>query len=204
MKQFSKLVSIMVLLLFLGYQGTAQTRGRIANIQAEQRVDGSNIVDVYYDLTGFIDGYIISGELYQNNYLVGTILEEYCTGDFGPNITSGNNKHFEYNIGMHKPNVEWSRMQIEVRAYFPAGEPCPGLPTVTHYGQIYETIQIGGQCWLKENLNTGTMIDYQVLPWLDDQIEKYCYDNDPANCETYGGLYHWWEAMFYGQGLPGA
>ena len=56
----------------------------------------------------------------------------------------------------------------------------------------------------KENLNAGTMIDYQVLPWLDDQIEKYCYDNDPANCETYGALYHWWEAMYYGLGLPGA
>jgi uncharacterized protein (TIGR02145 family) len=28
-------------------------------------------------------------------------------------------------------------------------------------------------------------------------IEKYCYDNNPANCTTYGGLYQWDEAMQY-------
>ena len=28
-------------------------------------------------------------------------------------------------------------------------------------------------------------------------IEKYCYDNDPNNCNTYGGLYQWTEAMQY-------
>jgi uncharacterized protein (TIGR02145 family) len=30
-------------------------------------------------------------------------------------------------------------------------------------------------------------------------IEKYCYDNLPANCDTYGGLYQWNEAMQYVQ-----
>jgi uncharacterized protein (TIGR02145 family) len=28
-------------------------------------------------------------------------------------------------------------------------------------------------------------------------IEKYCYNNDPANCTTYGGLYQWAEAVQY-------
>ena len=28
-------------------------------------------------------------------------------------------------------------------------------------------------------------------------IEKYCYNNDPANCTTYGGFYQWNEAMQY-------
>ena len=28
-------------------------------------------------------------------------------------------------------------------------------------------------------------------------IEKYCYDNDINNCDTYGGLYGWDEAMQY-------
>lgn len=28
-------------------------------------------------------------------------------------------------------------------------------------------------------------------------IEKYCYANLPANCETYGGLYTWQESMQY-------
>jgi len=28
-------------------------------------------------------------------------------------------------------------------------------------------------------------------------IEKYCYNNDTSNCETYGGLYQWGEMMEY-------
>jgi uncharacterized protein (TIGR02145 family) len=29
----------------------------------------------------------------------------------------------------------------------------------------------------------------------DSQVEKYCYNNTPANCTTYGGLYWWTEAV---------
>jgi len=28
-------------------------------------------------------------------------------------------------------------------------------------------------------------------------IEKYCYNNDSANCNLYGGLYQWAEAVQY-------
>jgi uncharacterized protein (TIGR02145 family) len=31
-------------------------------------------------------------------------------------------------------------------------------------------------------------------------LEKYCYNNDPANCTTYGGLYQWAEAVQYQNG----
>ena len=34
-------------------------------------------------------------------------------------------------------------------------------------------------------------------------IEKYCYNDSVANCETYGGLYQWDEAMQYST-PPGA
>jgi len=71
--------------------------------------------------------------------------------------------------------------------------PCPGTPTVDYSGKIYNTVQIGSQCWLKENLDVGTM----AAPSNNGIIEKYCYDNDPANCTIYGGLYLWNEAMQY-------
>lgn len=77
------------------------------------------------------------------------------------------------------------------------GAPCPGIPTVTYAGKTYNTGQIGDQCWLKENLNVGIMIDGLQNQTNNGMIEKYCHSNDPANCSTYGGLYQWDEAMQY-------
>ncbi len=64
-------------------------------------------------------------------------------------------------------------------------------------GQTYNTVKIGNQCWMAENLNIGEMIHGSVDMTNNGVIEKYCYDNDPANCETYGGLYLWNEMMQY-------
>jgi uncharacterized protein (TIGR02145 family) len=75
--------------------------------------------------------------------------------------------------------------------------PCPGIATVDYGGQTYNTVQIGSQCWLKENLNTGNMIQGIDTAKNNSTIEKYCYNNDPANCTTYGGFYTWNEAMQY-------
>jgi uncharacterized protein (TIGR02145 family) len=77
---------------------------------------------------------------------------------------------------------------------------CSGIPTVTYAGQTYHTVQIGSQCWLRENLNVGTMIDAANLQTNNGLIEKYCYNDDPNNCNTYGGLYQWAEAVQYQNG----
>jgi len=63
--------------------------------------------------------------------------------------------------------------------------------------QTYNTIQIGNQCWMAENLNIGEMINGFEEMTDNGVIEKYCFDNDPANCEAYGGLYQWNEMMEY-------
>ncbi len=72
-----------------------------------------------------------------------------------------------------------------------------GLPTVVYEGKTYNTIQIGTQCWLKENLDVGTMILNTDSPSNNGVIEKYCYNNDPNNCTLYGAYYQWNEAMQY-------
>jgi uncharacterized protein (TIGR02145 family) len=64
-------------------------------------------------------------------------------------------------------------------------------------GQNYNTVLIGDQCWMAENLNIGTMINGTNDMTDDGVIEKYCYDNDSANCNEYGGLYQWNEMMEY-------
>ncbi len=75
--------------------------------------------------------------------------------------------------------------------------PCGGVPLITYGGQVYNTIMIGNQCWLKENLNIGTMIASDIAQTNNGTIEKYCLYNDVARCNVYGGLYQWNEIMQY-------
>lgn len=96
--------------------------------------------------------------------------------------------------------------QIYSFHYGSGGIPCPGIPTVTYEGKVYNTVLIGSQCWLEENLNVGTMVNGSQDQTNNGIIEKYCYNNNPANCITYGGLYQWNEMMGYtttqgGQGI---
>ncbi len=93
--------------------------------------------------------------------------------------------------------VVTNNLKIDFRAPIIMGVPCPGIPTVTYEGKTYNTVQIGTQCWLKENLNVGTRIDGNQNPSNNGTIEKYCYHNNEANCNTYGGMYQWNEAMQY-------
>jgi uncharacterized protein (TIGR02145 family) len=53
----------------------------------------------------------------------------------------------------------------------------------------------GSQVWMTANMNVGTMINDPAEQNDDSQLEKYCYNNTPANCTTYGGLYQWAEAV---------
>jgi uncharacterized protein (TIGR02145 family) len=80
---------------------------------------------------------------------------------------------------------------------FATNIPCPGTPTVEYEGQVYNTIQIFSQCWLKENLNVGSMIPGGNLMGNNGIIEKHCYHNKPDSCAKYGALYQWNEMMQY-------
>lgn len=85
----------------------------------------------------------------------------------------------------------------EISSLYNQSTPCPGTPTVTYEGQVYNTVKIGNQCWIRENLNVGTKIPGTTNQSNNQLIEKYCYNNDLANCASYGGLYQWDEMMQY-------
>jgi len=75
--------------------------------------------------------------------------------------------------------------------------PCPGIPTVLYEGKTYNTVQIGTQCWLKENLNVGIKINGVNDQTNNSVIEKYCFNNLESNCDIYGGTYQWAEMVQY-------
>ena len=80
------------------------------------------------------------------------------------------------------------------------GQPCPGAVTVTDIdNNTYNTVQIGNQCWMKENLRTthysnGTSI---ALGSSTSTTTAYRYypNNDQSNVSTYGYLYNWKAVM---------
>lgn len=56
--------------------------------------------------------------------------------------------------------------------------------------KTYPIVQIGYRCWFAENMDIGNMISGGLEQGTNcNDIKKYCYDNDPNNCDIYGGLY---------------
>lgn len=67
------------------------------------------------------------------------------------------------------------------------GTPCPGDTTVTDIdGNVYHTVQLGSQCWMKENMRTRRYTDS-----TDIVLNNGCYypAGDSANVTEYGYLY---------------
>ena len=88
---------------------------------------------------------------------------------------------------------------------------CPGTPTVKDIdGNSYNTVQIGGQCWTKENLKVTKYGDGTAIPldssggtagngsgqtWSTLKTgARTVYGHDNNNLATYGYLYNWYAA----------
>jgi len=67
-------------------------------------------------------------------------------------------------------------------------------------GNIYKTVKIGTQIWMKENLKVTHYRNGNAIPkvtdntaWIDLSTGAYCnYGNDVNNVTTYGRLYNWY------------
>ena len=71
-----------------------------------------------------------------------------------------------------------------------------GISKVKDYdGNEYNTVKIGNQCWLKENLRSTHYSDGTEIPYsstLSTSVGYRCYpNNDSANVAKFGYLYNW-------------
>jgi uncharacterized protein (TIGR02145 family) len=70
-------------------------------------------------------------------------------------------------------------------------------------GNTYNTVQIGNQCWMKENLKTATYRNGTPIPnvtnssnWTSLSTGAYAwYDNDINWKDKYGALYNWYAVV---------
>lgn len=97
-----------------------------------------------------------------------------------------------YNSCGNSAPVTLSQSTLECQSWS-CGQPI----TDNRDSKVYNTVQIGTQCWFQQNLNIGTRINGSQDQADNGIIEKYCYNNDEANCATFGGLYQWDELMQY-------
>ena len=91
-------------------------------------------------------------------------------------------------------------LRNETDSVHSGGQPCPQHPTVTDYdGNVYNTVQIGTQCWMKENLKTSHYADGTYIPVADTISHSISYryfpEGDSSNVSTYGCLYNWAAVM---------
>jgi uncharacterized protein (TIGR02145 family) len=76
----------------------------------------------------------------------------------------------------------------------------PGGGVTDIDGNRYNTVIIGTQEWMKENLNVSKYSDGTIIPqvtdptaWANMTTGAWCYyNNDPANEAIYGKLYNWY------------
>lgn len=76
------------------------------------------------------------------------------------------------------------------------GFACPGLPTVTDVdGNVYNTVQVGNQCWMRENLRTTHYADHSAISQdaaMTDSIASYYQpDVEESELSLYGLQYNW-------------
>ena len=136
-----------------------------------------------------------------------TIAENHTTdgtgtGNFISNITglSASTTYYVRAYAINSVGVAYGEEVIFTTATISQNHSCPGAPTVTDYdGNVYNTVQIGNQCWMKENLRTTHYSNGIIIPlgFPGSGSAKYRnYPNDDSTLvNTYGYLYNWHAAM---------
>jgi len=123
------------------------------------------------------------------------------TGYFTPSIAGAGVKTITYSY-----QNTYSCIDVRTRSIIVQAAPafsCGQLLTDIRDGKTYPTVLLGTQCWMQKNLDHGIMTSAVNHQKDNCTAEKYCYNDDAANCSLFGGLYQWDELMQF-QGTAGA
>jgi uncharacterized protein (TIGR02145 family)/gliding motility-associated-like protein len=144
--------------------------------------------------TAYLDGKLFDTHLWTGNSGQSTNPYLWQIGGFYDDWFKGNLD----DVGVW--NRELTADEIN-KLYLGEGAPCSGMATVKDIdGNTYNTVQIGGQCWTKENLKVSKYRNGYAIPtglgnatWGSTSSGAYAiYNNDNANDAIYGKLYNWY------------
>ncbi len=165
----------------------------VQNIEVVQRTDGSLIVDIYYDATDAdSDTLNISVAASADSGKTWSLPCSSLSGDAGNGILAGSDKHIVWDFYRDNPGMSGSGFKIRITADDRSN-------TVTDIdGNRYRIVQIGRQVWMADNLKVTRYQNGDPVPHVTDDAEwtglqtgAYCfYQNDAANNDPYGCLYH--------------
>ena len=168
----------------------------ITNITASQRTDGSRLVDVCYDLQGDENFSIfsISAEI---SFDGGSSYQAVtnAVGDIGGDIEEGAGKCFVWDFGSEVGELYTAQAVFRITA---DSAPMAGS-CVDYDGNEYETVEIGDQLWMAENLKTTHYNNGDEITHITDnnawgsydEGQYGVYDNNSSNADIYGNLYNW-------------
>jgi uncharacterized protein (TIGR02145 family) len=123
-------------------------------------------------------------------------------GDGGTSLTKNPshtyNEGGKYTVNLTASNTYGSDTETKIDYITVIGN-CGTITDID--GNIYNTVKIGTQCWMKNNLKTTHYRDGTAIPnvadnstWENTTSGAYCwYNNDHSTYgNTYGALYNWY------------
>jgi uncharacterized protein (TIGR02145 family) len=91
-----------------------------------------------------------------------------------------------------------------VKAIFSLMTPQTCEDSIEYEGREYDIRLVDNRCWFTENLDLGEKIDVGDFTLTElsiqgdeEEVQKFCYEDEENNCNDYGGLYQWNQAMRY-------
>ena len=111
-------------------------------------------------------------------------------GEFTSNIT-GLTPGTTYYVKAYATNEHGTNYGLEESFTTPVPFIC-GTNTVTDYdNNVYNTVQIGEQCWMKENMRATHYADGTAITQALSSSTTTPYYYNPGNATNYGYLYNW-------------
>jgi len=138
--------------VILGNGVSAETNNNapeVSNVTASQRADGSNVVDIYYDLQDADgDACVVFCTISNDGGQTWALVTRHVSGDVGEGVAPGGGKHIVWNVGTDAPGLTGGNFRARIVAddrnpmaemcFVPAGTfSCSTWDGVADWMQVY-------------------------------------------------------------------